>query len=239
MEENVNLEENTEKQESVDEVIENINEKYKKKRNKRNITIFSIISGLVLAISLVVILLSSLKVDLKPNCIENPTHISAVIDGDTKNIYPDDENYSEFYNKYLSSFKTSYLTAIFTGSLGNYDIEETSDNFYSQSSTGTGMSTALKNQLGSNYIHLYYANPQTLKTADGKDCYSKRDTTKYLLTFYDVYMPVKDKNQIDEITFYIGTYWHVKDTENYSNPRLTKITVKGNSTALYNYILDL
>lgn len=232
MEENVNLEEKTEKQESVDEVIENINEKYKKKRNKRNITIFSIISGFVLALCLTVICLSSLKVDLKPKCIEKPTHISAVIDGSTKYIYPEDENYSEFYNKYSNSFKTSYLTAIFTGSLGGYKIEETTDNFYNPSNSGTGMSSALKNQLGSKYIHLYYANPQTLKSSNGNDYYSKRDTSQYLLTFYDVYIPVNDKNQVNEMTFYIGTY-------GYSSPRITKITLKGNTSALYNYILDL
>lgn len=213
-------------------VLRSVSDEYlaKKKRNKK--IIYSIICGLIIAIAITIIVLASVKTNLKPFFIERPNEIEVYIDGDMR-FMPNDDNRDEFYSIYDNSFKTSVLTAMFTGKLGGYEIVETSQYFYSTASSKTGMSSDLKTALGDNYVHLYYQQPQTMYSSNGKEYYSIRNTDEYLLSFQDVYFNISSENSEHELTFYFGT-----SSENYSNGRITKITIRANTYALYDYVVN-
>ena len=145
-------------------------------------------------------------------------------------VATDTEGYKEFYNKYLDSFKISHLTGIFTGSLGGYQISETQTNFYNTYSEGVGrgMSSTLSSNVGSNYIHLYYLNKQKVYKADKTVYYSTTFQRNYELEYVDVYIPISSTDSLSSTTFYFGT-----SNQKTSTPKITKITVNGNTSGLY------
>ena len=226
------IQDQTEQKETADSVLLSVSYEYlAKKKRKRKIT-FSIICGLIVALAVTIIVLAAVKTNLKPFFIERPDNIEVYIDGDM-HFTPNDDNYDEFYDIYDNSFKTSILTAMFTGKLGGYDIVETNQYFYSSASSTTGMSSDLINALGENYVHLYYEQAQTMYSANGKEYYSIRNTDEYLLSFKDVYFNISAENADHELTFYFGT-----SSQNYSNGRITKITIRANTYALYDYVAN-
>lgn len=231
MGENENLNASTQ---SNEDVLTDISAGYEKKKKKKNIIIFSVISAVLLVLSALIISFSAIKVDLKPKSLGDATWVELKVDGVTRRYDQLDSEYEEFYNNYNKAFSTSYLTALFTGSTSGYEIEEITSNFYSTFSNGigSGMSSDLTSRVGSNYIHLYFNDSQTLKTSSGKDYYSTRNTSEYLLTYYDVYIPVSSSNKLSDVTFYFGTYGYSQ------NPRITKLTVKGNTSHIYEFAQD-
>lgn len=214
----------------VDKVLNSVSDEYlSKKKRKRQITYSSLLS-IIFIIATIIIVMSSVRVDLKPQFIENPTSYSIYINKDPKvRIDETDEDYEEFYEKYQNSFNVSYLTALFTGKLGAYKIEETRDDFYLNESGKTGISTALSNALGENYVWLSYLNEQQMKSADGKVYYSVFNTNEYELKYEDVYFNISNKNEDAELTFYFGT------TGAGLGYTITKITVRANTYSLYEF----
>lgn len=223
-------------EEQESDVLKEINDSYLKSKKKKSIIIFSIISAIVIALSAVIIAFSAMKITTKPTTFAEPTKFTVTTSTDTITIDSAHGKYDEFYKLYEDAFKTSYLTAIFTESLGGYNIVETTDEFYGSYSTttkvGSGKSSTLTNDLGSDYIHLYYMEQQTLHDSNGNVYYSNRNSDDYELSYYDVYFSLSSENKLSELTFYIGTY-------GYSTPRITTITVKANTYALYQFVNSL
>ena len=219
------------------DILKEINDSYTRNKKRKNMIAFSIISAIVLLFSVLVVTFGAIRINTKPTTFAEPTKFTIKISDNTTSLDPTDDKYDEFYKLYLKSFETSYLTALFTGSLGGYEIKETTDEFYSSYSSntrvGSGISSSLSGYLGSNYVHLHYAEEQTLYSSNGQAYYSNRNTEDYLLTFFDVYFSPMTENNFGEVTFYIGTYGYAK------KPNITKITVNGNTNALYNFAEEL
>lgn len=223
-----------EKDSSVDEVLTSVSDEILRKRKRKRQISFSIISAVVLALAIVIITLGCVRVDLRPYFLNEASKYSVIIDGQTKATFvSDDENYDKFYQVYENSFNSSYLTAIFTGKVKNYTVEQTKDNFYYtySNNVGSGMSSTLSNALGNNYVHVYYGVEQLLYNSDGTACMSKYNTSEQL-KFVDVYFTLNTENHDSELTFYFGAY-------GYSQPRITKITVRANTYNIYDFVENL
>jgi len=221
------------KEENIDNVLSSVNDEYLSKKKRIKKITYSIILSIVFALATIIIVMSSIRVDLKPTFINNPSSYSVYIAG-TEKMYIDEtsKEYDEFYSLYNNSFNISYLTALFTGKLGSYKIEETLEDFYSNESTKTGMSSALKTSIGNNYIKLSYTEAQQLKYADGKDYYSAYNSTKALI-YEDVYFTLNTENKDSDLTFYFGTKGAT------SKHTITKITVRANTFALYLFVFKI
>ena len=104
----------------------------KKKKVKRIVTFSSLCLAFVLAVCLIV--LAVVPVSLKPRCaVDGFTtielyHSTQTLDPDIVNAFNNTDlrkdKFELFMEKYNESFKTSYLSAIFNGSLLSYTIDE-------------------------------------------------------------------------------------------------------------------
>ncbi len=216
---------------NVDNVLNSVSDEYLKKKRRNKKIILSVISAVVLALVVVIIILACVKVNLKPHFLSRPTNIQIYTNNSLTYVTTDD-NYDDFYSVYEDSFYSTVLTALFTGNLGDYKIVEgATQSFYSDAANRQGMSSALQNYLGSNYVHLFYAQEQTLYNADGSVYYSNRNTNQYSFSYQDVYFNLTDTNNESELTFYFGAYYGS------STPKIISITVRANSYAIYDYVV--
>lgn len=220
---------------ATENVLNSVNDQIMKKKKRKRQIIFSIISAVVLALAITIITLSSIKIDLKPFFISQPSRIEVTLNSQSVPwLYTEeDEEYAKINNLFNNSFKTNYMTALFSGEYGNYEVVETSDKFYSSYSdgVGSGMSSTLKSNLGSNYIHFYYATSQQVYNHDKTLYHSNRNTAEYTIEYVDVYFSL-EANDDGNVTFYFGS------TGALSN-KIVKITVSANISALYNYVAEL
>ncbi len=224
--------EETKQSQDVDAVLSTVSDEYlrKKKRNKK-ITV-SIISAVILALVIVIITLACIRIDLKPYFISQPTNIQ-VYTNDNLTFTPNDDNNEEFFNIYEDSFYSTILTAMFTGNLGKYEIVEgPTEAFYSDATNRQGMSSVLKSYLGSNYVHLFYAQEQKLYNADGSIYHSNRNSNQYEFSYQDVYFNITNENAEHDLTFYFGAYYGS------STPKIISITVRANTYAIYDYVVN-
>ena len=153
MEENIATQEVNTSNQNVDNLLQSVSDEYLAKKRKNRKIVYSIISGLILALAIVIITLSCITVNLKPSFTEGGAVFTITINGSNKMTFEDsDEQYQEFNKLYTEAFTSTYLTALFSGKLEKYTINETSDNFYSDTLNNTGMSSTLSSALGSNYV---------------------------------------------------------------------------------------
>lgn len=207
----------------------NLNEVYlAKKKRTRNI-IYSIIMALVLIIAVAVITLSSVVVDNKPMFVQSPTSYKVTVEGRDYTVTNSDSKYADINARLDESFKTTYLTALFTDKLGWYEIVETENNFYADSTTMSSPSSTLLKMLGDNYIQMHFKDEQVLCNADGSEKYFKQYSENYAMKFVDVYFNLTEVDEDHDLTFYIGTYGEPNTTRK----RITKVTIKANTYALY------
>lgn len=220
---------------AVNETLESVSDRIlNKKKKKRKITL-AIISAVVLIIAIAIITLASIKVDLKPYFIVEPSRYTVVFDGKTVGNYSqDDEGYQKLNKELKNSFVQPVLTAIFNGQLGGYNINEGSlgEKFYNDSQAQTGMSSALSSYVGSSYIQLHYGIEQTMFNDDKSVFYSSIYTNKYELKYVDIYIPIQESSE--NVTIYFGTYG-----EHVQSAYISSITIKVNTAQIYDYISQL
>ena len=220
----------------------------KKKQNKKIATIVGM--GFAFVLAVVIIILAAVPVSLKPRCM---------VDGfDSVTLYPGNSNgasysegsegYNEFMKVYDKAFSQPYISAIFSGSLFSYNIEETLDS--PSTVIGAGGSLIQNNTY---YVRLRYSQEQVLTYQSGKVFESKfyggKDNEywsgKYSggkLYFNDVYFEVNNTNGIQETNVYVVA--HTPKEVNANNEIVTedyvvKITVKANTYAIYDAWDDL
>ena len=223
-------------EESVDDILQSVSDKIlKKKKQRRKITL-SIISALVLALAVVIITLACVQVNLKPEFMKPATSYSFTTKDNGTKLYDNNhEKYNEICDNYEDMFKLSYLTAIFTGSLGDYRIEQTNDRFYSNNESMSGIYSSLESKLGENYLCISYdGNDQYIYNPDGSVCMSKYYST-YKLKYKHVYVALNSEDKIQDTVFYLGAYEEGK-TEKVS-PKIVKIIVKANTSKLYQFVV--
>lgn len=218
--------------ENVDNVLNSVSDQYLAKRKKRRKITFSIISFIVLALATIIIVMSSVKVNTKPAFIDDAVSYRVTIDGKDKLLLEqEDEEFAEFDKLFDETFSLNYLTALFTGKLGGYEInanDETTDNFYSDTKNNTGMSSALKSALGDSYVRVKFAEEKEVAYSNGKAYMSKYNTNSKLV-FNELYFNLSENNEDASLTFYLGTRGYLSGT------RITKITIEANTYALYEF----
>ena len=224
-------------QNNVDQLLDSVSDAYLAKKKRTRIISFSIISFIVFALVVSIIVLSCIKVDLRPKFIDKGASYEIHISGQNNlNINPTitREEYDKFNELFLNSFKTQYLSALFTGKLGGYEVKEsTKEFFYSNTSAATGMTTELQSYVGDNYVKITYDQPIEIKNSKGKTCYTEFDTTKPLM-FEDVYFPLNTVDAERDLVFYLGGFGYVSK----GNARIVKVSVRANMYDIYNYFKD-
>ncbi len=219
----------TEKNDADNEILTTVSDEYLAKKKKKRIIVFSSISLVAVLLSLTIIILSCIKIDLKPIFMTNPTTYEVYLESGspTFNLGQTDEEYEKFNNLVDDVFETKLLTAIFTGRLGGYEINETNLPFYSSSSTKTGISSDLRSRLNTSYVRIKYYQPVKLLNKDGSEYFSKIDS-RVNLTFTELYFNIYNTNQEHEVTLLFAT-------DGYLTGRITEIKVKVNTYKLYEY----
>lgn len=209
---------------------QNIDDLYVKNRMKKKTIVYSVCLGLALAVALIIIIMSCVKVDLRPSFTKNPNVVtiysnelvsgSAVLDDGT-------EGYKDFKKIYNDMFSVNSLSALFTGNFGDYKINETIDAF--DESTN-----ALNDRLGNNYVKLFFEEPQKLYNKNGKEYTSIYGGGTYNLTFDTIYFSFDNENMVKDLTFYIV----VKGNRGYDNSgnarkSVTTVSLRGNTDQIY------
>ncbi|MBP3344820.1 MAG: hypothetical protein J6K97_01285 [Clostridia bacterium] len=224
------MEEMVQTKESVDMVLESVSDQIVAKRKKKRRIIYSAILSIVLALSALIITFSCVNYNLKPKFLNNVQGYYVNLAGGQKTYIDEDhKDYEDFIQEYESAFKTTYMTALFSGKINSYDIEETNLKFYSNSTSKTGIHSDWSKELGSNYIELIFNGQKKLLTQSGKQYYSKTYAQgKHPLSFEHCYLKL-DATETDTMTFYLGTYYN-------ETPKLTKVVVKASSNGIYEFL---
>ena len=225
-----------------DEIYTKIQTEKLVKRKKRNkiVTLISVCFAFVVAVT--VIVMSAVPVSLKPKCIDAGFSRVQIYPGTTTtkiNCYKDSERFNEFVKVYNDAFSQPYISALFSGTLFSYEIEE---NWQDVPSI-----TNLTNN-NTYVVHLTYDEEQTLTHQNGKVYKSNYYVDKWpesTLTFTDVWFTLSENEGMQETTVYIA----INNYPNYvngvlqDNPKTTgnliKITVKGNTKLIYDACDDI
>ncbi len=227
MEENIIQEETNE---NVDNLLNSVSDEYLAKKKRTRIISYSIISAIVLVLAVIVIVMSCVKVDLKPQFLGRALSYRVTVSN--REVLTLDENsdeYQEFNDEFARAFQSQYLTALFTGKLGGYKIEETNNNFYS-SSTSTSPSSSLTSEIGENYVRVMFDDTKQILNSDGSVYYTQINTNK-TFTFNEMYFKLNIKDSGEETTLYLGG---ITQTENGKDVvKIVKINVRANTYKLY------
>ena len=203
------------------------------KIRKRKITLISILS-VVFVFFVAIIVMGCVKVDLRPSFFTKPSQVTIYGENNTSVVIADsDDRYKDFERIYNDMFSTSVLSALFTGRLGGYTIDETISRWYTNSNETTFSST-ITNALGSNYVRLHFDSPMKFYNANGSE-YVSKFKADYSLTFQDVYFAIDNVNATDTFTF----YFQVKGNSGVSPERttITTITLSANTSQLFEEFL--
>ena len=214
----------------------------RKKRNKIA-TLIGLCFAFVLAVCLIV--LAAVPVSLRPRCLDDGFASVAVYPGTTSsgvNFAEGSEGYNEFMKLYDKAFSQSYISAIFSGSLFSYEIEEKWD----------AVPTLASLTADNTWIdHLKYAENQVFTYQNGKTYNSNYYTNRWPsneLTFTDVYFEISKENGLQETTVYviINNYPVFTTNEDTGELEMTstksnliKVFVKANTNVLYDNWDDL
>lgn len=203
------------------------------KIRKRKITLISILS-VVFVLVVAIIVMGCVKVDLRPSFFTKPSQVTIYGENNTSVVIADsDDRYKDFERIYNDMFNTSVLSALFTGRLGGYTIDETISRWYTNSNETTFSST-ITDALGSNYVRLHFDSPMQFYNSNGSE-YDSRYNASYSLTFQDVYFAIDNVNATDTFTF----YFQVKGNSGVSPERttITTITLSANTSQLFEEFL--
>ena len=208
----------------------------KRKKTRRIVTFCGMCVAFALA--LVLIILAAVPVSLKPKCLSDGYweiqmfHGSSVAEA---TLHESDEKYAEFMGVYNDAFKQTYLTAIFSGSLFDYQIEEDQEKV----STVLGAGGNLVGS-GKYFIRLEYADDEekTLTTQNGK-AYKSRywasSTTEWdgTLKFTQVYLVVNETAGVRDTDLYLISSVPSSTESSGKREVLIKITVRADTSKIY------
>ncbi len=226
------MEENLLQQESnenVENVLNSVSDAYLAKKKRSRIISFSIISGIILALAIAIIVMSCIKVDLYPKFMGKVSSYQVNISGSTPmTLVENTDDYDEFNNIYLETFQTQYLTALFTGRLGGYTLQDTQYDFYAKNSQ-TVISDELRKRLGENYVKVSFAEDKQILNSNGSIFKSSFNTDKSF-TFNEMYFSINTKNSQSDTTLYLGGKLEGTDAV-----RIIEINLRANTYDLYKF----
>lgn len=191
----------------------------KKKTNR--IVAFSLL-GLVLVIVVLIIVGACVPVNLKPYLIGSPDRVTIYNQTSTYGEFDaDQQKYSQFMEEFDDVFEASFLVAMFSGRLGDYQITGQAEN--------TSLSSVISNLQSGYYVEFKYDLPQTLTYNDGSaynDIYNNNRT----LSFTSLYFAISQTDELVDLEIYVGVKY--SDAENASTYAV-KVTQKANTYSLY------
>lgn len=191
----------------------------KKKTNR--IVAFSLL-GLVLVIMVLIIVGACVPVNLKPYLIGSPDRVTIYNQTSTYGEFDaDQQKYSQFMEEFDDVFEASFLVAMFSGRLGDYQITGQAEN--------TLLSSVISNLQSGYYVEFKYDLPQTLTYNDGSaynDIYNNNRT----LSFTSLYFAISQTDELVDLEIYVGVKY--SDDENASTYAV-KVTQKANTYSLY------
>lgn len=208
----------------------NIDELYLQHRAKKKKMYYIIGIAVAFLLALVIVIMACVPLDLRPGFITKPNDVVVysedIPSGSTSmdDASEHQEGYNTFIGIYNNMFRISLLSALFTGHLGGYVIDETVQEFDTSTSN-------LQAMMGSNFVKLHFDNEMKFKFSNGKDYVSKFDES-YKLTFQNVYFPFSKDNKVNDVTFYFETFG------NRSRATITKITLRANTYLIYDSLAD-
>lgn len=198
-------------------------EAYLEKKVKTRKIVYGAILALCLALAIVVISLASINVDIRPKFVTGPSQVIVYSDSTQKTFYNGEEEFQKFEKLYKNMFNVSTLSAIFSGQLGGYSIDETIDSF---ETTSGAISSTVKDALGENYVKLFFNSEMTLKAPNGKDYKSVyNDKT---LSYQEVYFSINEENAVNSFTFFFKVTGN-----NLKKTTISKITLRANTSKLF------
>lgn len=201
-------------------------EKLVKSKNKRKIaTIIGLVFAFALAV--VIIVLAVVPVSLKPKCISadfNSVQFyeNGSIKGAILKAQPEQKNeYDMFVKTFNSSFAQPYISAIFSGALSDYTVDE---------EINKDFSSAKNDLMSSKCILISYENPKILTNQNGSQYVTVYNISKEPLTFDKMYIVVNEEEGFKDTKIYLNVdYTSTKEKDN----ALVVITLRANTYKIF------
>lgn len=204
----------------------------KRKKQKRIIT--SVAMGVAFAIAVVIIVLATVPVSLKPRCISNDYTMVRLYDGTSLGssnaafgAEDEGDRFERFQEVFDDSFGQSYLTALFSGSL--------SASYYEPQEVPRQSFQAAMNDLISNnirFVQLSYSEEKTLTYQNGEVYISPFASATFdgVFTFTDVYIELNSEEGFRETRVIIPVTYPSDEQE---NTYAITITIRANTYKVY------
>ena len=200
-------------------------EKLVQRKKKRKI-ITAVAMGFAFLLAFVVIILATVPVSLKPNCIDNNYTEVRLYNGGTsidsaaatiiKEKEP--ERFEKFKKVFDKSFAQSCLSGLFSGALFSYDIEEEHELF------SVAMSSLYNSK--QKFVGLTYNKARKVTKQSGKVYYSDRYANRnWSFSFTHAYITVNAESGFKSTKVYIPVSYPDSKEEEY----VIIITVKANT----------
>jgi len=199
-------------------------------RRKKKTRIATLISlCFVFVLSVCVIVFSTVPVGLYPKCVAKDYEMISFYPGTTSSrfAFEDGSKGAKEFDELLDkSFSEVYLTAIFSGKLGEYEIEE---------KYATNFEDAVSQDFVSSnkyYVAFEYAQDKVVLNKNGKKYVSKvsaKDDFDGTLKYKTAYLHVSDKDGFVDTAIYLSINNYPDATKN----KTVKITVRANTYQIY------
>lgn len=200
-------------------------EKLVQRKKKRKIYT-AVAMGFAFVLALVIIILATVPVSLKPNCIDNNytevrLYNGTNIDNPVATIFEEDERFDKFKKVFDKSFAQSCLAGLFSGAIFAYDIEEEHELF----------SVAMNELTSTNtyFVRLTYSKEHKVTKQSGKVYYSDRYANRdWAFSFTDAYITVNTESGFRDTRVYIPVTYPDSENGEYA----IVITVKSNTSKI-------
>lgn len=220
---------------SDDEIYAKVETQRLLKRKKRTkiATLIALCFTFVIAVCL--ICFSTIPVGLYPKCVSKNYEMISFYPGTISSgfAFEDGTKGANAFNKVLDkSFSEVYLTAIFSGKLGEYEIEE---------KYATNFDDAISQDLVSSntyYVAFEYGEDKVVLNKNGKKYVSKvsaKDDFDGTLKYKTAYLQVSDKDGFSDTAIYLSINNYPDSTKN----KTVKITVRANTYEIFKAWSDL
>lgn len=193
-----------------------------KRKKAGKITALCLLSVVFVLVVLIVVA-ACIPTNLKPNFIANPDRIVVYNQNSTYGEFTSDrDKYNSFMQQFDESFTSSYLVALFSGRLGDYVIDSSSEQ------NGTTLSSVLSELQSGFYVEFKYSQPQTLTYANGEVYHSVFNSSR-TIEFTSVYFALSSADEFSDLNMYVSYKTSSTSSTNY----VIKIIQKANTYALY------
>lgn len=210
----------------------------KRKKTKKIATIVSLCAAMVLAFC--VIILAAVPVSMQPKCLKGDDIVNVTLYGKkaaaaTLSANENEEKLDLFNKIFRQSFEQTCLSALFSGSLNHYDIDEKT--YHSNPSVTNDIHSVLQGEsyagAGNYLVRISFAKKKTLTNQNGeiyKSLWGSSQLWDLQLKFTDAYVVVsKDGGLKDTKIFIVTTYPETSGNVN----RLVCVTVKADTSKIY------